>query len=102
MVKLTYDLQLDRKFKHDIDVVVDHRRSCEADLGNRLADSIETALNLAEGLAVAENADTGERTVFSSRFACPVSGFTIEEIEPRPLLLQRAAQGACPAPRWQA
>ena len=66
------------------------------DLGNRLADSIETALNLAEGLAVAENADNGERTVFSARFACPVSGFTIEEIEPR-LFSFNAPQGACPA-----
>src|SRR6202045_4850021 len=73
---------LDKKYKQDIDVVVD-RIVVKPDLGNRLADSIETALTLAEGLAVAENADTAERTVFSSRFACPVSGFTIEEIEPR-------------------
>jgi excinuclease ABC subunit A len=85
---------LDKKFKHDIDVVVD-RLVVKPDLGNRLADSIETALNLAEGLAVAENADTGERTVFSARFACPVSGFTIEEIEPR-LFSFNAPQGACP------
>jgi excinuclease ABC subunit A len=86
---------LDKKYKHDIDVVVD-RLVVKPDLGNRLADSIETALNLAEGLAVAEDADTGERTVFSSRFACPVSGFTIEEIEPR-LFSFNAPQGACPA-----
>jgi len=86
---------LDKKFKHDIDVVVD-RIVVRPDLGNRLADSIETALTLAEGLAVAENADNGERTVFSSRFACPVSGFTIEEIEPR-LFSFNAPQGACPA-----
>jgi len=86
---------LDKKYKHDIDVVVD-RIVVKPDLGNRLADSIETALNLAEGLAVAENADNGERTVFSSRFACPVSGFTIEEIEPR-LFSFNAPQGACPA-----
>jgi excinuclease ABC subunit A len=86
---------LDKKYKHDIDVVVD-RIVVKPDLGNRLADSIETALTLAEGLAVAENADTGERTVFSSRFACPVSGFTIEEIEPR-LFSFNAPQGACPA-----
>jgi excinuclease ABC subunit A len=85
---------LDKKFKHDIDVVVD-RLVVKPDLGNRLADSIETAINLAEGLAVAENADTGERTVFSARFACPVSGFTIEEIEPR-LFSFNAPQGACP------
>ncbi|WP_422000032.1 excinuclease ABC subunit UvrA [Reyranella sp.] len=86
---------LDKKYKHDIDVVVD-RIVVRPDLGNRLADSLETALGLAEGLAVAENADTGERTVFSARFACPVSGFTIEEIEPR-LFSFNAPQGACPA-----
>ncbi len=86
---------LDKKYKHDIDVVVD-RIVVRPDLGNRLADSIETALTLAEGLAVAENADTGERTVFSARFACPVSGFSIEEIEPR-LFSFNAPQGACPA-----
>ena len=86
---------LDKKYKHDIDVVVD-RIVVKPDLGNRLADSIETALTLAEGLAIAENADTGERTVFSARFACPVSGFTIEEIEPR-LFSFNAPQGACPA-----
>jgi excinuclease ABC subunit A len=86
---------LDKKYKHDIDVVVD-RIVVRPDLGNRLADSIETALELAEGLAVAENADTGERTIFSARFACPVSGFTIEEIEPR-LFSFNAPQGACPA-----
>ena len=86
---------LDKKYKHDIDVVVD-RIVVKPDLGNRLADSIETALNLAEGLAIAENADSGERTVFSARFACPVSGFTIEEIEPR-LFSFNAPQGACPA-----
>jgi len=85
---------LDKKFKHDIDVVVD-RIVVRPDLGNRLADSIETALGLADGLAVAENADSGERTVFSARFACPVSGFTIEEIEPR-LFSFNAPQGACP------
>jgi excinuclease ABC subunit A len=86
---------LDKKYKHDIDVVVD-RIVVRPDLGNRLADSIETALTLAEGLAIAENADSGERTVFSARFACPVSGFSIEEIEPR-LFSFNAPQGACPA-----
>jgi excinuclease ABC subunit A len=86
---------LDKKYKHDIDVVVD-RIVVRPDLGNRLADSIETALTLAEGLAIAENADSGERTVFSARFACPVSGFTIEEIEPR-LFSFNAPQGACPS-----
>jgi excinuclease ABC subunit A len=86
---------LDKKYKHDIDVVVD-RIVVRADLGNRIADSLETALELAEGIAVAENADGGERTIFSAKFACPVSGFTIEEIEPR-LFSFNAPQGACPA-----
>jgi excinuclease ABC subunit A len=95
LYEITEAPALDKKFKHDIDVVVD-RLVVKPDLGNRLADSIETALNLAEGLAVAENADNGERTVFSARFACPVSGFTIEEIEPR-LFSFNAPQGACPS-----
>src|SRR5690606_13928668 len=62
----------------------------------RLADSLETALNLADGLVFAENADSGERTTFSARFACPVSGFTIDEIEPR-LFSFNSPFGACPA-----
>ncbi|MBV8192405.1 MAG: excinuclease ABC subunit UvrA, partial [Alphaproteobacteria bacterium] len=95
LYEITEAPALDKKYKHDIDVVVD-RIVVRPDLGNRLADSIETALELAEGLAVAENADSGERTVFSARFACPVSGFTIEEIEPR-LFSFNAPQGACPA-----
>src|SRR6185312_10440373 len=95
LYEITEAPALDKKYKHDIDVVVD-RIVVKADLGNRLADSIETALNLAEGLAVAENADTGERTIFSSRFACPVSGFTIEEVEPR-LFSFNNPHGACPA-----
>jgi len=86
---------LDKKYKHDIDVVVD-RIVVRPDLGNRIADSLETALELADGIAVAENADGGERTIFSAKFACPVSGFTIEEIEPR-LFSFNAPQGACPA-----
>ncbi len=86
---------LDKKRKHDIEVVVD-RLVVKPDLGPRLADSIETALNLAEGLLFAEDADTGKRTVFSSKFACPVSGFTISEIEPR-LFSFNNPFGACPA-----
>ncbi|MBI5165821.1 MAG: excinuclease ABC subunit A, partial [Magnetospirillum sp.] len=85
---------LDKKKKHDIEVVVD-RIVVRPGLGNRLADSIETALGLADGLCFAENVDTGERTVFSSKFACPVSGFTIEEIEPR-LFSFNNPFGACP------
>ncbi|MDF2374120.1 MAG: excinuclease ABC subunit UvrA [Rhizobiaceae bacterium] len=104
---------LDKKFKHDIDVVVD-RVVVRSDLAMRLADSLETCLTLADGLAVAELADkplpekatsggsankskneTHERLVFSQKFACPVSGFTISEIEPR-LFSFNNPFGACP------
>jgi len=86
---------LDKNLKHDIEVVVD-RLVIRPDLGNRVADSLETALALTEGIAVAENADGGERTIFSAKFACPVSGFTIDEIEPR-LFSFNNPFGACPA-----
>ena len=86
---------LNKKLKHDIEVVVD-RLVVRPDLGNRLADSMETAVTLGEGLVFAENADGGERTIFSSKFACPVSGFTIDEIEPR-LFSFNNPFGACPA-----
>jgi excinuclease ABC subunit A len=86
---------LDKKLKHDIEVVVD-RLVVRAGLAQRLADSLETALSLTEGIAVAENADSGERTIFSAKFACPVSGFTIDEIEPR-LFSFNNPFGACPA-----
>src|SRR5690242_10274572 len=130
---------LDKKYKHDIEVVVD-RIAVNADIATRLADSFETALKLADGLAYVDLADTtvaeataarpstssgrtveesvraepvearapsgagnlkgatlpDNRIVFSERFACPVSGFTIAEIEPR-LFSFNAPQGACPA-----
>jgi excinuclease ABC subunit A len=92
---------LDKKFKHDIDVVVD-RVVVRTDMATRLADSFETALRLAEGIAVAEFADEKDergsprRLIFSEKFACPVSGFTIEEIEPR-LFSFNNPYGACPA-----
>ncbi len=86
---------LNKKLKHDIAVVVD-RIVVKADLGHRLADSIETALKLADGIMFAEIVTTGEATVFSSKFACPVSGFTIDEIEPR-LFSFNNPHGACPA-----
>ncbi|MGE4480608.1 excinuclease ABC subunit UvrA [Acidocella sp.] len=85
---------LNKKLKHDIEVVVD-RLVVKPGLEQRLADSFETALGLADGIVYAENHDTQERTVFSSRFACPVSGFTIEEIEPR-LFSFNSPHGACP------
>ena len=91
---------LDKKFKHDIDVVVD-RIVVKPDLGNRLADSMEIALQLTDGIAVAEMADSKkeaepDKIVFSSRFACPESGFTIDEIEPR-LFSFNNPFGACPS-----
>ena len=100
---------LDKKFTHDIDVVVD-RIVVRPDIATRLADSLEQALKLADGLAIAEMADggavegakankqrneTAERLIFSEKFACPVSGFTIPEVEPR-LFSFNNPFGACP------
>ncbi|NYT42878.1 excinuclease ABC subunit UvrA [Sphingomonas sp. R-74633] len=115
---------LDKKYKHDIEVVVD-RLVVGGDIATRLAESFETALKLAEGLAYIDLVDTtvaelagnrvqearaeftvdggamkgagiaANRIVFSEKFACPVSGFTIQEIEPR-LFSFNAPQGACP------
>ncbi len=99
-----YDLEepptLDKKFKHDIDVVVD-RIIVREGMEQRLAESFEAALDLADGIAVAEFADikdgqdAPERVIFSANFACPVSGFTIPEIEPR-LFSFNNPFGACP------
>lgn len=106
---------LDKKYKHDIDVVVD-RIVVRSDIASRLADSLETCLRLADGLAIAEFADkplpkedtaeggsankslneTHERVMFSEKFACPVSGFTIPEVEPR-LFSFNNPFGACPS-----
>ncbi len=92
---------LDKKFKHDIDIVVD-RIVTKQGLESRYADSLQTALGLAEGIAVAEWASPADgeteprRLTFSEKFACPVSGFTISEIEPR-LFSFNNPFGACPA-----
>ncbi len=89
---------LDKKLKHDIEVVID-RIAVKAGIETRLADSLEQALRLADGIAYAEFADAakkGERLIFSQKFACPVSGFTIPEIEPRLFSFNNPA-GACPA-----
>jgi excinuclease ABC subunit A len=86
---------LNRKTKHEIEAVVD-RLVVREGIASRLADSFETALAMSDGVVYAENADTHESTVFSSRFACPVSGFSIEEIEPR-LFSFNSPHGACPA-----
>ncbi|WP_374390060.1 excinuclease ABC subunit UvrA [Sandaracinobacter sp.] len=109
---------LDKKYKHDIDVVVD-RLVVRPDIAGRLAESFETALKLADGLAVVEilpspsgegpgvgpgaepgaavsgKPEANEAITFSEKFACPVSGFTLPEIEPR-LFSFNAPQGACP------
>jgi excinuclease ABC subunit A len=90
---------LNKKLKHDIDVVVD-RIIIKKGIESRLAESFETALGLADGIAIAESADAKgdaepQRTIFSAKFACPVSGFTIDEIEPR-LFSFNAPAGACP------
>ena len=98
-----YDLDeppvLDKKFRHNIDVVVD-RVIIKEDIATRLADSFRTALDLADGIAILETAppketDEIERMTFSENFACPTSGFTIPEIEPR-LFSFNAPFGACP------
>lgn len=94
-----YDLEepptLDKKFRHNIDVVVD-RIVVRDGLQTRLADSFRTALNLADGITVIEIAnDEADRHTYSEKFACPVSGFTIAEIEPR-LFSFNAPLGACP------
>ena len=88
---------LNRKIKHEIEAVVD-RIVVRDGIAPRLADSFETALALSDGIVYAENADASGRAarVFSSRFACPVSGFSIEEIEPR-LFSFNSPHGACPA-----
>ncbi len=88
---------LDKKFRHDIDVVVD-RLVVREGMETRLADSLRTALDLADGIAILETAPREgdpERITFSENFACPVSGFTIPEIEPR-LFSFNAPFGACP------
>src|SRR5437660_7868257 len=95
MMELDEVRPLNKNLKHDIEIVVD-RIIIDGDLGNRLADSFETALELADGIAITENADSGEQTIFSAKFACPVSGFTIPEIEPR-LFSFNNPFGACPA-----
>ncbi len=100
-----YDIEkspnLDKKLKHDISVLVD-RVVLNSKLGNRLAESVETAVNLANGLVFVEYEDETlpqkfrkiEKLIYSTKFACPESGFTIEEIEPR-LFSFNSPYGAC-------
>ena len=93
-----YDIEevpaLNKNQKHDIEVVVD-RIIVKPEIAERLAQSFETAIKLGDGLAFTEEVATAKRTTFSSKFACPVSGFTIEEIEPR-LFSFNNPYGACP------
>jgi excinuclease ABC subunit A len=100
-----YDIEkspnLDKKFKHDISVLID-RIVLNSKLGNRLAESVETAVNLSNGLVFVEYEDETlpqkfrkvEKLIYSTKFACPESGFTIEEIEPR-LFSFNSPYGAC-------
>ena len=100
-----YDIEnspeLNKKIKHDISILVD-RIVLNSSLGNRLAESIETAVNLANGLLFVEYENETlpkkfrkiEKLIFSTKFACPESGFTIEEIEPR-LFSFNSPYGAC-------
>ena len=97
-----YDLDsspaLDKKKKHDIEIVVDRivLKGETGSLATRLADSIEIALSLSDGLVYVQDAETNHKTVFSAKFACPVTGFTIDEIEPR-LFSFNNPFGACPS-----
>ena len=100
---IIYDIEdtpeLNKKLKHDLEVVVDRlvvrQSSDDNDMAVRLADSLETALALSDGLVYVENAETNEILTLSSKFACPVSGFTIKEIEPR-IFSFNSPHGACP------
>lgn len=95
---VVYDLEdvppLNKKVNHDIDVVID-RIVVNADNATRLADSIEIALGISDGLVYVENVETQEIHTFSAKFACPVSGFTLDEIEPR-IFSFNSPHGACP------
>ncbi|MBE6451696.1 MAG: excinuclease ABC subunit UvrA [Alphaproteobacteria bacterium] len=86
--------QLNKNIKHDIEVIVD-RIIVKDTISERLAQSVETCLKLSDGLMFVEHMDNKKREIFSSKFACPVSGFTIEEIEPR-LFSFNNPFGACP------
>lgn len=86
---------LDKNKKHSLSIVID-RIVIKEGIESRVAESIEKALNLSDGLAIAADVSTHEEKLFSARFSCPVSGFTIAELEP-PLFSFNNPQGACPA-----
>ncbi|MDO8439276.1 MAG: excinuclease ABC subunit UvrA, partial [Telluria sp.] len=86
--------QLKKTEKHTIDVVVD-RVKVKADIKQRLAESFETALRLADGRAIAQEMDSGTEHVYSSKFACAICGYSLQELEPR-LFSFNNPMGACP------
>ncbi|MBO5038231.1 MAG: excinuclease ABC subunit A, partial [Alphaproteobacteria bacterium] len=94
-----YDLEevpaLEKNIKHDIEVVVDRLIIKKEGLEARVAQSVETALKVGDGILYVDNMEDKSRFVCSAKYACPVSGFTIEEIEPR-LFSFNNPQGACP------
>jgi excinuclease ABC subunit A len=87
-------IELDKKFKHTIEVVVD-RLVMKPDLRTRLAQSVEAAASLAEGLVTIDRLDTGESTTYSERFACPEHGVSLPELQPR-IFSFNSPHGACP------
>lgn len=94
-----YDLEevpaLEKNIKHDIEVVVDRLVIKDEDMSERVAQSVETALKIGDGILYVDNLSENNRFTCSAKYACPVSGFTIEEIEPR-LFSFNNPQGACP------
>jgi excinuclease ABC subunit A len=88
------EITLDKKFKHTIEVVVDRLRM-KADLRTRLFQSVETAINLADGLVVIDLIDSDEQLTFSERFACPEHGVSLPELQPR-VFSFNSPHGACP------
>lgn len=94
-----YDLEevpaLEKNIKHDIEVVIDRLVIKEEDMSERVAQSVETALKIGDGILYVDNLSENNRFTCSAKYACPVSGFTIEEIEPR-LFSFNNPQGACP------
>jgi excinuclease ABC subunit A len=91
---LDEEIELDKKFKHTIEVIVD-RLTMKPDVRHRLFDSIETALALADGLVTVDLVDTGEEQTFSERFACPEHGVGLPELQPR-IFSFNSPHGACP------
>src|SRR5579875_2008476 len=92
--RLDEEIALDKNHRHDIAVVVD-RLVMKGELRKRLADSVETAVALADGLVEIELVDSGERRLYSERFACPVHGPSLVELEPR-IFSFNSPHGACP------